>query len=103
MTVVILLLCWFSAVSVTAAPKLDERGGAICSTCETIANLLKDELLNDKARSIVKNSIIEMCQKIPAEEISQGAIKLCDKSQRTTSSVTGNMPPELVSLKHTAV
>ncbi|KAA3675860.1 uncharacterized protein DEA37_0006882 [Paragonimus westermani] len=44
----------------------------VCRTCETIADLLKDELLNDKARSVVERRIVELCQKIPAKELSDG-------------------------------
>ncbi|KAF5402405.1 hypothetical protein PHET_03826 [Paragonimus heterotremus] len=79
MKVVILSLCWI-LVSVAAAPKLDERGGAICSTCQTIVNLLKGELLNPKVHNIFENSIIELCQKIPPKEISQGCVKFVKES-----------------------
>ncbi|KAF7257002.1 hypothetical protein EG68_06215 [Paragonimus skrjabini miyazakii] len=74
----ILFLCWF-LVSVTAAPKLDERNDAMCTTCQTIITLLKGELLNPKDRSVVEKRIIELCQKIPAEEISQGVSKFIVK------------------------
>ncbi|KAA3670418.1 uncharacterized protein DEA37_0008735, partial [Paragonimus westermani] len=52
----------------------------LCDNCETIADLVKDALLNDKADRIFECSITELCQKITLKEISQGCVKSVEES-----------------------